>query len=129
MDITEERVCERFKEVRVSLKMKQSDFAKEIKLTQGHVSDIENKRKNVSDRIIEIICLKFNVREEWLRYGKGEMHHISEDKLSTYLAQIAKGNDDFIKDIIEVYMEVDESSRQALKEIAKRMIDKHNKRG
>lgn len=129
MGINEEKVCERFKEVRVSLKMKQGEFAKEIKTTQGHVSDIENKRKNVSDRIIEIICLKFNVREEWFRYGKGDMHSISEDKLSTYLAKIAKGNDDFIKDIIEVYMEVDESSRQALKEIAKRMIDKHSKRG
>ena len=36
--------------------LKQADFAKEIKLTQGHVSDIENKRKGVSDRVIEIIC-------------------------------------------------------------------------
>ncbi len=36
MDIKEEKVCERFKEIRNSLKMKQADFAKEIKLTQGH---------------------------------------------------------------------------------------------
>ena len=42
-------------------------------LTQGHVSDIENKRKGVSDRVIEIICLKYGVNETWLRTGEGEM--------------------------------------------------------
>ena len=30
------KICERFKRVRTSLNMKQGDFAKEIKTTQGH---------------------------------------------------------------------------------------------
>lgn len=67
------KICERFKEIRLSLKMKQGDFAKEVKTTQGHVSDIENGRKGVSDRVIEIICLKYGINEEWLRYGTGDM--------------------------------------------------------
>lgn len=66
-------ICERFLKIRISLNMKQCDFAKEIKTTQGHVSDIENKRKSVSDRIIEILRLKFNINETWLRTGEGEM--------------------------------------------------------
>lgn len=74
MDIKEEKVCERFKKVRTSLKMKQRDFAKEIKTTQGHVSDIENKRKGVSNRVIEIICLKYGICEKWLRNGEGTMY-------------------------------------------------------
>lgn len=69
----EERKCERFCKVRKALKMKQVDFAKELTLTQGHVSDIENKRKSVSDRVDEIICLKFDVNKDWLRNGTGEM--------------------------------------------------------
>lgn len=73
MSDNELKMCERFKEIRKYLKMKQGDFAKEIKLTQGHVSDIENKRKGVSDRVIEIICLKYSINEEWFREGKGKM--------------------------------------------------------
>lgn len=66
-------ICERFLKIRINLNMKQCDFAKEIKTTQGHVSDIENKRKGVSDRIIEILRLKFRINETWLRTGEGEM--------------------------------------------------------
>lgn len=73
MSDEELKICERFKKIRIHLNMKQGDFAKEIKTTQGHVSDIENKRKGVSDRVIEIMCLKFDVNEEWLRNGTGEM--------------------------------------------------------
>lgn len=36
----------RFKQVRVELNMRQGDFASEIQSSQGHVSDIENGRKN-----------------------------------------------------------------------------------
>lgn len=73
--MTDEEIkkCERFKEVRLSLKMKQGDFAREISTTQGHVSDIENKRKGVSDRLIAIISLKWDINEDWLRYGKYPM--------------------------------------------------------
>lgn len=63
----------RFKQVRVELNMRQGDFASEIQSSQGHVSDIENGRKNVSDKTVEILALKFHVNEHWLRTGEGEM--------------------------------------------------------
>lgn len=88
MDINEEKVCERFKEIRACLDMKQGDFAKEIRTTQGHVSDIENKRKGVSDRVVEILCLKYSVNEEWLRSGKGEMFLYDSDEFGEVCADI-----------------------------------------
>lgn len=66
-------INERIKSIRNALKMKQSDFAKELTISQGHLSDIENGRKDVTNKIQEIIILKFNVNEEWLRNGNGEM--------------------------------------------------------
>ena len=51
-----------------------------------------------------------------------------EHKLPSYVSEIVTGDDDFIKDLIEVYMELDQTSKNALKEIAKRMADKRNKR-
>lgn len=79
MTENEIHVCERFALIRSDIGLKQGDFAKEIKLTQGHVSDIENKRKSVSDRVIEIICLKFGVNREWLKSGIGEMYSSISD--------------------------------------------------
>jgi len=100
MNINEEMICERLKEIRTSLKMKQGDFAKEIKTTQGHVSDIENKRKGVSDRVIEIICLKYGVNEEWFRFGTGEMYQYT--------------NTDDYSEISTLIGEKDHKARQAI---------------
>lgn len=112
MGINEEMVCERFKKVRVSLKMKQGDFAKEIKTTQGHVSDIENKRKNVSDRIIEIICLKFNVRDEWLRNGTGEMYQRTDTDDYSEITTIIGEKDPKAKQAIIDYYHLTDSDKK-----------------
>lgn len=92
------KVCERFKEIRLCLNLKQGDFANEIKLTQGHVSDIENKRKGVSDRVIEIICLKYGICEEWLRYGTGEMKVClaGEDRFARNVGKIQRTDNETI---------------------------------
>ena len=49
---------ERLKKLRNALEIKQGDFAKKISTTQGHISDIENGRKNLSERTIKLICLE-----------------------------------------------------------------------
>lgn len=71
---------ERLKLLRKHLDIKQGDFADKISTTQGHISDIENGRKNLSDRTIKLICLEsWNgkmVNEEWLRYGTGGEENI-----------------------------------------------------
>lgn len=122
MGINEERICERFKEVRVSLKMKQGDFAKEIKTTQGHVSDIENKRKNVSDRIIEIICLKFNVREEWLRSGNGEMFQYADTDDYSEITTIIGEKDPKAKKAIIDYYHLTDSDKELWWKFAERFF-------
>lgn len=102
MNKTEESICERFKEIRVYLGMKQGDFAKEIRTTQGHVSDIENKRKGISDRVVEILCLKYSINEEWLRTGIGEMFLYSPEEFGDICADIGI-NDPKARDAIMKY--------------------------
>ena len=82
-------ICKRFSQIRANKGMKQGEFAKEITLTQGHVSDIENGRKCVSDRVMEIICLKYNVDKEWFRNGTGEMY-LPENPDDRYAINIGK---------------------------------------
>ena len=106
----------------------QEKFASRLGLSRNFINQFENRKKNISDRTISDICKEFNISEEWLRYGTGEMKRPVENKLSSYISEIVTGDDDFIKDLIEVYMELDQTSKNALKEIAKRMADKRNKR-
>lgn len=97
-------MIERIKFLRKELDLSQADFAKRIKITQGHLSDIENGRKILTERTIKIICSEFNVSEAWLKTGEGEPFYSSPyekeffelfesltPETQEYLLDIAKG--------------------------------------
>ena len=64
---------ERIIELRKFLNLSQTDFGKQIGISKSSVSDIEIGRISISERTIISICSKFNVNEEWLKYGNGNM--------------------------------------------------------
>ena len=66
-------IIDRIITVRQDLRLNQGEFATKLGLSQGAVSDFENRKKALIDRNIKLICLTFGVNEDWLRYGKGEM--------------------------------------------------------
>lgn len=118
----------RIKEIRKQAKLSQEKFGNAIGVSRDTIANIEADRIEIKEIFITSICREFNVNEEWLRTGNGEMYNLASDKLETYLGQISRGNDDFIKDIIEIYMELDQSSKDALKEISIRMAVKQKER-
>lgn len=123
----EEAMCERLKEIRNALKMKQGDFAAEIKTTQGHVSDIENKRKGVSDRVVEIICLKFDVNEDWLRTGSGEMfvERTKDEQISDMLVNVLKSEENsFKRRLISALAKLDDDGWGKLEELVDEIAKK-----
>lgn len=63
----------RLKELRNSLKLSQEKFGAKINLSQDHISSLENGRRNITNRTIQDICNRFNINEEWLKNGIGEM--------------------------------------------------------
>lgn len=75
---------QRIKQLRQELKLSQAKFAKAISISNGYIAGIELGNRNVNDRIIRLICLTFNVREEWLRSGEGRM--FEEQPTSSQLA-------------------------------------------
>jgi transcriptional regulator with XRE-family HTH domain len=66
-------VYERIKEIRDQLGISQVEFSERIFVSKSFYGDIEIGKKKVNDRIIFIISKQFNVNEEWIRTGKGEM--------------------------------------------------------
>ena len=64
---------ERLKELRKALNINQADFSKRLNLGQSTWAMIEVGKRNINDRHIISICREFNVNEQWLRNGTGEM--------------------------------------------------------
>lgn len=127
MNDMETAQCNRFKAVRQSLKMKQGDFAKELVISQGHASDIENHRKNVSDRLIEIMVLKFNISEEWMRHGTGDMfiRRTRTEKITDFAADILKDEEEsFRRRLIEALADLEIEEWELLEKIAEKASKK-----
>lgn len=55
------------------LHMTQEEFASSVKISRSNLGSIEIGRISVTDRVIQDICEKFNINEEWLRNGSGEI--------------------------------------------------------
>ena len=68
-------------------------FGQRIGLTQSFVSRLALGVSAPSDRTISDICREFNVREEWLRTGEGEMYILTdaETELANFCADVLTG--------------------------------------
>lgn len=119
---------ERIKTLRKNLEMTQDEFSSKIGLSRNFIAQIETGAKSPSDRTIKDICREFNINEDWLRTGKEPMQKPMEDKLSAYVSEITDGDDELIKDFIITYMELDQSSKDALKKIMDGMLSKRMER-
>lgn len=119
---------ERIKKIRTLSNLTQQEFANRIKVKRNTVATYEMGRSAPSDSAIALICKEFSINEEWLRYGTGEMYKLKDNSFTELLSRLDDSDDDFIKDIISVYMDLDESSKEALRIVAKKMAEKYNEK-
>lgn len=63
----------RIKKLRKELDLTQQELANRIGIARGNVGAYEVGKNAPSDAVISLICREFNVNEEWLREGTGEM--------------------------------------------------------
>ena len=66
-------VGSRIKELRNFLDLTQQKFADRLGIQRGIIGKYEVDVSAPSDAVISLICREFNVREAWLRDGKGDM--------------------------------------------------------
>lgn len=121
-----EEINKRVRELREYLGKNQEQMGGLLKISKSGVCDIESGRRKVREN--HIVLLKNNVpnlNEKWLRYGEGEMLK-PQKPIDVLLAELSFGEDEFIKDFLEVYSSLDATCRNALKEIMHRMAEKHS---
>ena len=63
----------RIKKIRRDFDLTQQEFADRLGIKRGGVSNYEIGRNIPSDSVISLICREFNISEEWLRNGTGDM--------------------------------------------------------
>ena len=74
-------VATRTKELRKALGLTQQEFANRLHITRGAVSNWDLDITSPSDAAISLICREFDVNEDWLRSGEGEMfEQLTEDE-------------------------------------------------
>lgn len=111
----------RIKLLRTKLNLSMEKFGNRIGLTRSAISKIESG-SNPSDQTIISICREFNVREEWLRTGNGEMFlDLTEDEFSKAAAMLSK--DPFVRSLIIKYWKLDEDNRKLFREFINMLSD------
>lgn len=55
------------------LKMTADKFGEKLGVGRTAISKIENDERGLTDQMVRAICREFNVNEEWLRTGEGEV--------------------------------------------------------
>ena len=91
---------DRISSVIETLGMKKTAFAERLNVSQAFVSQLCSGVKQPSDRTISDICREFNVNEEWLRNGTGEMfsEKTIDQELSEFAADLMEDEEDSFKE-------------------------------
>lgn len=119
---------ERLKKLRKTLDMTQQEFADKIGIKRNSLANYETGRNTPIDAIVVSICREFNVNEEWLRTGKGEMFiQLSRnEEIAEFVGQLMSDEDDsFKKRLISGLAALDENGWKVLEDF----LDSIHKKG
>jgi transcriptional regulator with XRE-family HTH domain len=83
-------VNRRIKQIRQALRLSQVQFSRIISLSSGYLAGVEVEKRKVNNRLIKLICSSFNVNENWLKTGEGEMFRQHPDESFTKLVNLFK---------------------------------------
>lgn len=112
------------KQLRKELKLSQQEFGERINISRGHIAGYETGKSNIPERTIRDICREFNVSEEWLKTGEGEIYKPTP-KLSELIDLIDKfpttKEDDFKIKTIKALLELDNSEWEVIEKLANKI--------
>lgn len=112
---------ERVKELRKHLGLSGEKFGERIGVQRNAISRIETGKNGLTEANIKSICREFNVNEDWLRYGKGDMfNELSKISLDELMADA----DPLDLAIMKAYFSLDKDIRKkALEHFQKCLSD------
>jgi len=110
------------------LHITKTTFAKDIKVSQQYISKL-TKTGMPSDRLIDDICQKYNVNEDWLRHGTGEIFRVipAEDEMAIYVSELLEDEKNplysLITAIMKTYVQLDADAQQVIKDFSTTLLN------
>ena len=120
---------ERIKQLRKQLKINQSEFGSRIGISRDTIANIEGNRIEIKDIYVLSICKEFNVNEDWLRTGEGEMFNQSDEdeELAAIVGRVLAGEDEFRKALYRQIGTCDQKYIDMLKEFVENIYKDMNR--
>lgn len=125
---------QRLRELRKALNLNQTEFGNRIGVKQSTITGYETGNRVPLDSVIVSICREFNVNEDWLRSGKGEMFLPVEDEVGEIVSKLVDESNpfyDMILDIMHTFNNLDDKGQEIIcnfaEDLAKKFIEKEKK--
>lgn len=111
---------ERLKALRKELGLTQQEFADRIGISRNNIASYETNKSEMGTAVFSLICREFNVNEDWLRGGAGEMFLVQsqDEEIASFIGKIQiEEKDSFKKRVILALSRLSESEWQLLESI------------
>lgn len=108
------------------LKLTQEALGEPLGLTRANIANIEAGRIAVTDRVVISICEKFNVSENWLRTGEGEVFIplTRNQQITDFLGDLIKEENSFKKRLIDALSRLSEEDWEDIERIVDKLTKK-----
>ena len=116
----------RIKELGKELGLTQQEFSDRIGVKRNTIAQYESGRNAPIDAVITLICREFNVNEEWLRNGKGEMFQPKSrnEELFEFAVKVAEGPPNTLQaQLLSVMARLTDDQWEVLAQIARTLAD------
>ena len=124
-----ETVADRINRILEAEGIKKRDLARRLKISDSSVSTMCSGKSNPSGQTITMICKEFGVREDWLKYGKGEMYAKKEpEPLEVLLKhrEVPEKDLSVVRSVVSAFLELEETSRQEVIKFVESCAEKLN---
>lgn len=116
---------ERIKDLRKSLGLTQLEFGEQVGVKANTIGNYEIGLRTPSDAVIRAICREFNVNEDWLRTGEGEMFNPQDEKLAAFVGSlVADDSEPFKRRMVELLADLAPEEWKLLEKMAERLTKK-----
>lgn len=126
---------ERVNAIRKKKEMTMEQFGEKIGVQKSAVSKIEKDKVNLTEANIIAICREFDVNENWLRTGEGDMPRklSEEEEIATLVSDVLEEGKDnpffgIILEIVQTYNELSPASQKVLQEASKKLVENLSKK-
>ncbi len=116
------KLKDRIKLIRKNAGLTQEAFARQLGLKRNTVATYETTSKVPMDAVITSICHEFNINENWLRTGEGEMYCFTSDDEYEIASKEIGSNDPIAKQVILNYWHMSNPEKELFRSFIRHLL-------